>query len=35
MRRDPHIAFGSIATETRCPHYVRLSLNLRHDIAAP
>jgi hypothetical protein len=22
-------------TEMRCPHYVRLSLNRRHDVAAP
>ena len=26
---------GSIATETRCPSYVRLSVNLRHNLAAP
>ena len=26
---------GSIATETPCPRYVRSSLNLRHDLAAP
>ena len=25
----------SFATETQCPRYVRLSLNLRHDLAAP
>jgi hypothetical protein len=24
---------GSIVSETRCPRYVRLSLNLRHDLA--
>jgi hypothetical protein len=28
------VAFGSITTETRCPRYVRLSLNLRHYLAA-
>jgi hypothetical protein len=28
------VVFGSFATETRCPRYVRLSLNRRHDLAA-
>src|SRR5580692_4358992 len=26
---------STIATETRCPSYVRLYLKLRHDLAAP
>ena len=29
-----HVSLGSIATETRCPRYVRSSLNFRHDVAA-
>jgi hypothetical protein len=28
-------ASGPIAAELRCPRYVRLSLNFRHDVAAP
>jgi hypothetical protein len=27
------VQFGSIATERRCPRYVRLALNFRHDVA--
>jgi hypothetical protein len=36
VRRGPRhrASLGSIATETRCPRYVRSSLNLRHDLAA-
>src|SRR4029077_1930059 len=30
-----NVRHRSIATETRCPRYVRLSLNLRHDLVAP
>jgi hypothetical protein len=31
----PDVSVGSIATETRCSSYVRLPLNLRHNLAAP
>ena len=33
-RRSRMSPSGSIATELRCPRYVRLSLNRRHDVAA-
>ena len=33
-RRCVFTQAGSIATETRCPRYVRSSLNFRHDVAA-
>ena len=31
----PSGRYGSNATELRCPRWVRSSLNLRHDVAAP
>src|SRR6185312_683972 len=33
-RSCTNVLFGTIATETRRPRYVRLSLNLGHDFAA-